>query len=58
MDRQGKVLSAEIAKSSGRPVLDREALALMVRAQPLPAMPAAMKGDTLDAVVPISFTLH
>ena len=58
MDRSGKVLSAEIAKSSGRPVLDREALALMDRASPLPAMPTDMKGDTLDAVVPISFSLH
>ena len=36
MDAQGKVLGFEIAKSSGRPVLDNEALALIQRAQPLP----------------------
>jgi protein TonB len=58
IDRSGKVLSAEIAKSSGRPALDREALALIARAQPLPAMPAEMSGDTLDAIVPINFALH
>lgn len=58
LDRSGKVLSAQISKSSGRPVLDREALALIGRAQPLPAMPAQMSGDTLDAIVPVDFSLH
>ncbi len=42
----GRLVSAEIAKSSGRPALDREALALMSRAQPLPPMPVEM-GDNL-----------
>jgi TonB family protein len=58
IDRNGRLLSAEIAKSSGRPALDREALALVARAEPLPAMPTAMQGDTLDAIVPINFSLH
>jgi len=57
MDAQGKVLTAEIAKSSGRPVLDNEALALMQRAQPLPALPADYLTRTLDAIVPIEFYL-
>jgi protein TonB len=58
MDAQGKVQSFEIAKSSGRPVLDAEALALIQRAQPLPAIPADYPTRTLDAVVPIEFSLH
>ena len=58
MDAQGKVLSFEIAKSSGRPVLDAEALALIQRAQPLPALPADFPTKTLDAVVPVEFSLH
>ena len=58
MDAQGKVLSFEIAKSSGRPVLDNEALALIQRAQPLPALPADFPTRTLDAVVPIEFSLN
>ncbi len=57
MDANGKVLSAEIAKSSGRPVLDNEALALISRAQPLPALPADYPTRTLDAIVPIEFYL-
>lgn len=58
MARSGKLVSAEIARSSGRPALDREALALMDRAQPLPPMPDTMAGDVLDAVVPVEFSLH
>ena len=58
MDADGKVQSAEIAKSSGRPVLDAEALALIQRAQPLPALPADFPTRTLDAVVPIEFSLN
>jgi protein TonB len=58
MDAQGKVLSFEIAKSSGRPVLDSEALALIQRAQPLPALPADYPTRTLDAIVPIEFYLN
>lgn len=58
MDAQGKVLSFEIAKSSGRPVLDAEALALIQRAQPLPALPADYPTRTLDAIVPIEFYLN
>jgi TonB family protein len=58
MDAQGNVLSFEIAKSSGRPVLDAEALALIRRAQPLPALPADYPSRTLDALVPIEFSLN
>jgi periplasmic protein TonB len=56
MDAQGKLVSFEIAKSSGRPVLDNEALALIQRAQ-LPPLPPGFPTDTLDAVVPIQFSL-
>ena len=58
MDAEGHVTSAEIQKSSGRPALDKEALALMDRAQPLPALPADFPTRTLDAVVPIEFALN
>lgn len=58
MDAQGKVISNEIAKSSGRPILDTEALALIQRAQPLPALPADFPTRTLDAIVPIEFSLN
>ena len=42
VDRNGQVLSRSIARSSGHPALDQEVLAMVQRAQPLPAFPAAM----------------
>lgn len=57
MDRDGKVLSAKIQKSSGFDALDQETLALIQRAQPLPRPPAEVSGNTIELVVPIEFTL-
>ncbi|HVJ55531.1 MAG TPA: TonB family protein [Aliidongia sp.] len=55
IDRQGKVLSFHIEKSSGFDSLDQEALALVERVQPLPPPPAEMPGTTLTLNVPIDF---
>lgn len=58
MDRQGKVLSASLERSSGVPDLDREALSLPRRAQPLPKPPEDRPGETLELVVPVEFFIH
>ncbi len=58
MDRSGRVLSAELVRSSGVEVLDQEALALIKRAQPLPAPPGDIAGDTLTLTVPIEFFIN
>lgn len=58
MDRQGKVLSYKLYRSSTFQSLDDEILALIVRAQPLPAIPADRPEQTLDFIVPVNFTLH
>ena len=58
MDKTGRVTTAEINQSSGKPLLDTEALALMQRAQPLPAIPSDFGKDTINAIVPIEFSLH
>lgn len=57
MDRQGHVLSAQIAKSSGYDSLDDETLALIHRAEPLPPPPADVPGATLSLTVPVQFSL-
>jgi protein TonB len=57
MDRDGLVLSSAIVKGSGFDVLDQEALALIMRAQPLPKPPAEVAGATIELVVPIEFYL-
>ena len=42
VDRNGRVLSRSIARSSGHSALDQEVLAMVQRAQPLPPFPPAM----------------
>lgn len=58
MTRQGAVLSQHVAKSSGYAPLDAEALALVRRAQPLPAPPADMAGEQFELLIPIQFSLR
>src|SRR5262249_32110818 len=48
IDRNGNVLSAQIARGSGSDLLDQEALALVRRAEPLPAPPPNVPGNTLS----------
>lgn len=55
MDRQGRVLSAVLDRSSGHASLDREALALLQRAQPLPLPPAETPGERITLIVPVDF---
>ena len=57
IDRQGKVVSSKIVKSSGSAVLDAEALAMVKRAAPLPAPPPDIADADLTFVVPIRFTV-
>jgi protein TonB len=57
LDRDGRVQSARIEKSSGVDSLDREALAALQRAQPLPKAPAEQPGDPIELVVAVEFAL-
>lgn len=57
MDRDGIVTSVRLEKSSRIPDLDREALALPKRAQPLPKPPESKEGSSFEFVVPIEFSL-
>jgi protein TonB len=58
MDRQGHVLSVTLVRSSGSTALDEEAVALIHRAEPLPAMPPEMQGDTITVTAPVAFVLQ
>ena len=55
MDRQGKVLAASLFRASGVTVLDEESLALVHRAEPLPAPPPEVTGETISLTVPVEF---
>lgn len=55
MDRQGRVLAVSLERTSGHASLDREALSLVHRAQPLPSPPADIAGDNITLTVPVEF---
>jgi protein TonB len=58
VDRNGRVLARSITRSSGSAVLDEEVLAMVQRAQPLPAFPPAMTQNSVNLIVPIRFSLR
>lgn len=55
MNRDGRVLSSSLDRSSGFRSLDIEAVALPRRAQPLPKPPDDVPGQTIELVVPVQF---
>lgn len=58
MDRGGRVLHAEVAKSSGFDVFDSAAIEMLKRASPLPVPPDVMEGESFDFIVPINFRMR
>ncbi len=54
MRRDGSVVRVGVKSSSGRPVLDQEAIETIRRAQPLPAIPSDMP-DQLTVLLPVAF---
>ncbi|WP_282605988.1 energy transducer TonB [Pelagibius sp. Alg239-R121] len=56
--RDGSVTLFSIKESSGHKRLDKEALGMIERAQPLPAMPGDMRQAKLDLVIPVKFQLR
>lgn len=58
VDRDGHVTSRHIVRGSGFSDLDAEVLALLERAQPLPAFPPSMTERELNLTVPIRFSLR
>nr|WP_251374017.1 TonB family protein [Janthinobacterium sp. JC611] len=58
VDRDGKLLASELITSSGTVLLDREAMQVLQRAQPLPAPPAnVLQQGTVTVTLPVSFKL-
>jgi protein TonB len=55
VDRKGGVHSARIARSSGSSLLDRETLALVERAAPMPPPPPEVAGAQIPIVVPVRY---
>ncbi len=58
LSRNGSVLSRNIARSSGNPELDQEALAMVARASPFPQFPPGMNQASVNLSVPVRFSLR
>ncbi|MCD0419408.1 energy transducer TonB [Rubrivivax sp. JA1024] len=56
--RGGQVLGARLARSSGSAALDAETLAMVHRAQPLPAFPPEITQASLNFSVPVNFSVR
>lgn len=58
MDREGRVQSVRLERSSGVTALDDEAVKLPKRAAPLPKPPEGVGAETIELVVPVEFFLR
>jgi protein TonB len=58
VDRQGNVLNVELYRGSGYEALDKEVVALVYRAEPLPLPPEEITGELLTMAVPVAFFRH
>ena len=58
IDGQGNLITSKIEKTSGFKILDKEVIAMIKRATPLPAPPMELKSKILKINVPISFKLQ
>lgn len=58
IDRQGGVHNARVVGSSGSQILDRETLAMIERAAPLPPPPDDIAGSRIAIVIPISYNIR
>lgn len=58
IDRNGRVLDWAIQSSSGHRLLDKAVEQMVMKAQPLPAMPASLHLTQLELMMPVRFELR
>jgi len=58
IDRDGWLRESRILETSGSPELDRECLAMLARAQPMPKPPRQAQTSDLSFVVPVRFNIR
>jgi periplasmic protein TonB len=55
--RDGRVLTAQIEKSSGSELIDRAAIDMLDRASPVPPLPDRYKGERIKIAIPVDFSI-
>ncbi|GAB3678212.1 energy transducer TonB [Salinisphaera aquimarina] len=58
IDANGNIINTRILDGSGSDMLDEAARQMVARSQPLPRMPASMRRNRLELVVPVVFSLR
>jgi protein TonB len=56
IDRSGHLISATLIESTGSPLLDAEAIAMVKRAQPFPPPPPEVREDSPKFELPVVFS--
>jgi protein TonB len=57
IDRNGRLVASGVKQSSGHPELDRAAMEMLARADPLPAIPEFMNRNELALAIPVEYSL-
>ncbi|MBP9592708.1 MAG: energy transducer TonB [Steroidobacteraceae bacterium] len=57
IDHDGQLLASAVQQGSGQADLDRAALDMLARANPLPAIPDFMNRDELALAIPVEYSL-
>jgi protein TonB len=55
IDRSGNLISDKVTESTGFPLLDEAAIAMLHRAQPFPPAPAELSDDSFTFTLPVIF---
>ena len=58
VDGDGRLRNHELRQSTGYALLDREVLAMVARAQPLPGAPDDLDSTTFELIIPVQFFLR
>jgi protein TonB len=57
IDHDGHLIASDVKQSSGHTELDRAAMEMLARADPLPAIPDFMSRDELALAIPVEYSL-
>lgn len=58
LNRSGRVVSYELRRSTGHDILDREVLAMVRRASPMPSFPPDLTRERMGFSLPVKFDIH
>jgi protein TonB len=58
LDKSGKVLSYKLENGTNRRMLDEEAIAVVIRSDPMPAFPPEIEREEMELRLPVVFNIR